>query len=356
MKTTTSIKIIFSVLLVVSQLNAAEKWEGSDDFSSASVSSTKWTKGKSGPNREASWFEQKVVYTTTVPDSDNGAYWAWGGPKKMFSVSTLRSWEISCEATYPATGPGANLSQAVTGLVVGWFPNQKAYRAVYGGVHVSYDASGNLANTARCESDFNFELRASSTGGGPAEDDGSFATGSGRFGLKFRHNGLTQTDRFEVTNLDSNEVIYSRTDTSTLSLSPMCVVGFYMGLDDNRTWPGLSNNMAVDNWKMEAFTPDPINLNPKTSTANGVAYSVAVTALGMTGTKFTGTVAITVGSATATLPITGSIDKNGYFVLTAKGTGANKGFGCVLLYDVATGTYRPNKNTVTAPNQKAIKF
>jgi sugar lactone lactonase YvrE len=76
----------------------------------------------------------------------------------------------------------------------------------------------------------------------------------------------------------------------------------------------------------------------------------------MTGTKFTGTVAITVGSATATLPITGSIDKNGYFVLTAKGTGANKGFGCVLLYDVATGTYRPNKNTVTAPNQKAIKF
>jgi len=28
----------------------------------------------------------------------------------------------------------------------------------------------------------------------------------------------------------------------------------------------------------------------------------------------------------------------------------------VLLYDVATGTYRPNKNTVTAPKQKAIKF
>jgi hypothetical protein len=356
MKTTTSIKIIFSVLLVVTQLNAAEKWEGSDDFSSASVSSTKWTKGKSGPNREASWFEQKVVYTTTVPDSDNGASWGWGGPKKMFSVSTSRNWEISCEVTYPGTGPSANLSKAVTGLVVGWFPNKKAYRAVYGRVHVSYDASGNLANTARCESDFNFELRASSTGGGPAEDDGSFATGSGWFGLKFRHNGLTQTDRFEVTNLDSNEVLYSRTDTSTLSLSPMCVVGFFMGLDDNRTWPGLSNNMAVDNWKMEAFTPDPINLNSKTSISKGVNYSVAVTALGMTGTKLTGTVALTVGSASASLPIMGSIAKNGWFALTAKGAGASKGFGCVLLYDVATGTYRPNKNTVTAPNQKAIKF
>lgn len=340
------------------QLPAAEKWEGTDDFSSASASNTKWTKGKSGPEREVAWFQQKVVYTTTVPDSDNSAAWVWGGPKKFFSVSTLRSWEISCEVTYPATGPGANLSQAVTGLVVGWFPSPKAYRAVYGRVHVSYDASGNLANTARCESDFNFELRASSTGGGPAEDEGSFAAGSGRFGLKFRHNGLTQTDRFEVKNLDSGVTVYQRTDTSTLSLSPWCGVGFYMELDDNRIWPGLSNNMAVDNWKMEAFTPDPINLNVKTGTANGSSYSVDVTNLGMTGAKLTGTVALTVGTASASLPITGLIDKNGCFALAASGTKANgtSGFSCKLLYDVATGTYRPNKNTVTAPKQKAIKF
>jgi len=83
---------------------------------------------------------------------------------------------------------------------------------------------------------------------------------------------------------------------------------------------------------------------------------VAVTGLDLINQKLTGTVALIVGSGSTTLPITGSIDKNGYFALTAKGTGANRGFGCVLLYDVATGTYRPNKNTVTAPNQKAIKF
>jgi hypothetical protein len=87
-----------------------------------------------------------------------------------------------------------------------------------------------------------------------------------------------------------------------------------------------------------------------------VAYSVAVAGLDLVNQKLTGTVALTVGPASATLPIAGSIDKNGYFALTAKGTGANKGFGCVLLYDVATGTYRPSKNTVTAPKQKAIKF
>ena len=335
---------------------AAEKWEGSDDFSSASISSAKWTKYRSGAQREASWFDQKVVYTTTVPSSDNSAAWFWGGSKNRFSVSTFRNWEISCEVTYPRTGPGANLSGAEAGLVVGWFSNRKAYRAVYGRVHVSYDGYGNIVSTTRCESDFNFESRPNSMGGGPAEAEGSFPTGSGRFRLKLRHNALTQTDRFEVMNLDSNEVLYSRTDTSTLSLSPMCVVAFFMELDDNRIWPGLSNNMAVDNWKMEAFTPDPINLNSKTSISKGVYYSVAVTSLGMTGAKLTGTVALSVGTVSATLPITGSIDKNGYFVLTAKGAGANKGFGCALLYDVATGTYRPNKNTVTAPKQKAIKF
>jgi hypothetical protein len=87
-----------------------------------------------------------------------------------------------------------------------------------------------------------------------------------------------------------------------------------------------------------------------------VAYSVAATGLDLINQKLTGTVALTVGTASATLPITGSIDKNGYFALTAKGAGANKGFGCMLLYDVATGTYQPTKNTITAPKQKAIKF
>jgi len=97
-------------------------------------------------------------------------------------------------------------------------------------------------------------------------------------------------------------------------------------------------------------------INSSRGSSRGTAYSVAVSSLGMTGARMTGTAALTVGTASATLPITGSIDKNGFFALTARGTGANRGFGCVLLYDVATGAYRPNKNTVTAPKQKAIKF
>jgi hypothetical protein len=124
----------------------------------------------------------------------------------------------------------------------------------------------------------------------------------------------------------------------------------------NQTWPGTANNMAIRSWSVKEINPDPIDLNVQNSSSKGVAYSVSVTGLDLINQKLTGTVAITVGSASAALPITGSIDKNGYFALTAKGAVANKGFGCMLLYDVATGTYRPNKNTVTAPKQKAIKF
>ena len=129
-----------------------------------------------------------------------------------------------------------------------------------------------------------------------------------------------------------------------------------MMVGEDQSWPGTSSNMAADNWSVVENNPDPIHLNSQNATDKGVAYSVSVTDLDLVNQKLTGTVALTVGTVSATLPITGSIDKNGYFALTAKGTGANKGFGCALLYDVATGTYRPNKNTVTPPKQKAIKF
>ena len=212
-----------------------------------------------------------------------------------------------------------------------------------------------FADSIQVFSDYNFEQRLGTDGGSPDETE-QFATARRTFLLLFRHNALTQKDLFELRESQASPPIYQRLGNSELYLSPW--VQFFLSIraDRYKSWPSLNNNIAVDNWYLLAFDPDPINLNSKTSTSKGVAYSVAVTALGMTGAKLTGTVALTVGSASATLPITGSIDKNGYFALTAKGAGANKGFGCVLLYDVTTGTYRPNKNTVTVPNQKAIKF
>ncbi|NBT24071.1 hypothetical protein EBT11_05430 [bacterium] len=138
-------------------------------------------------------------------------------------------------------------------------------------------------------------------------------------------------------------------------MTPYVAVGAVVS--GKKNWPKNNTTLGLDNWSVAENNPDPINLTVANGiTPMGVAYAVTVTNLDLVNQRLTGTVALTVGTTSATLPITGLIDKNGYFALTAKGTGANKGFGCVLLYDVTTGTYRPNKNTVTAPNQKVIKF
>ena len=136
----------------------------------------------------------------------------------------------------------------------------------------------------------------------------------------------------------------------------MTTAGLGAVVSGKPNWPKNNTTLGLDNWSVVENNLDPIHLNPQNATYKGVAYSVLVTGLDLVNQKLTGTVALTVGTVSATLPVTGSIDRNGHFALTAKGKGTNKGFGCTLLYDVATGTYRPGKNTVTAPKQKAIKF
>jgi hypothetical protein len=355
MKITTSIKIIFSVLLVVTQLNAAEKWEGSDSFDSVA----KWKNFvKQGPNGEYGQIfilGGQAVYSATLPTYDNAACWAWGSTKKWTVIPTGRSWEINQDAIFPETSPSATYSDVGIGFALYAEAGTGSYRAVWARLVASYSSS-EIQSVLQAESDFNFEARPSSTGGGPVEESGDVSIGSRRFTLVFRHDALSRIDTFRVKDPNTGNVLYERIDPSTLSQAKDCVVGPWISIDRYATWPAGSTYLAADNWILRSITPDPINLNSKTSTSNGVNYTVAVTALGMTGTKLTGTVALTVGSASASLPITGSIDKNGYFVLTAKGTGSNKGFGCVLLYDVATGTYLTSKNTVTAPKQTAIKF
>jgi hypothetical protein len=184
----------------------------------------------------------------------------------------------------------------------------------------------------------------------------TISTGSRKIWLRFAHDALTQRDSLQVKDKQSGEILYIRTESSSLASNQFCRLGPFMMVGEDQSWPGISSNMAADNWSVVENNPDPINLNVQSSFSKGVAYSVAVAGLDLVNQKLTGTVALSVGTASATLPITGSIDKNGFFALTAKGAVANKGFGCVLLYDVATGTYRPNKNTVTTPKQKAIRF
>ncbi|NDB96132.1 MAG: hypothetical protein EBZ78_08245 [Verrucomicrobia bacterium] len=355
MKKSIPITIIFGALIGAAQLTAAEKWEGTQDFGTSSP----WNGKSWGGYNQAGRFmvaNGRVVYSCAKSDFDNACVWFWGpASNKGFDIPTARCWEIQAEATYPEFSPSSNYSDVGIGLAI-YAPEKKGrYRCDWARMQATYVAS-KIASTIDAESDFNFESREGEDGGGPAELTETIATRSGLFRLVFRHDALNRLDTFEVRDAVTTELLYERVDPTTLFSAANCKVGFWMSIDRYALWPAGSSYLAMDNWKMSAFEPTPINLNTKSGSGNGVAYSVAVTNLGMTGAKLNGTVAITVGSASATLPITGSIDKNGYFALTAKGTGANKGFGCVLLYDVATGTYRPSKNTVTAPKQKAIKF
>lgn len=348
----------FLVLLVLghaSQLTAEERWEGRDSFESPAKWKIFEKQAGGGAKGQMYVLGGQLVYAASEPTYDNAAYWGWGSTRKWTPIPTGRSWEFSHEAIFPQTSPSATYADVGIGFAIYKEVNRRSYRALWARLKADY-SSGQIRPGLQAESDFNFEARLNRDGGGPLEEAESVPTGSRRFTLLFRHNALSRMDTFQVKNPDTGAILYDRTDPSTLALAPDCVVGPVMSIDRFSTWPAGSTYLAVDNWVLRSFSPDPINLNSMSGSSRGTTYSVAVTGLGMPNTKLSGTVALTVGTNSATLPITGSIDRNGLFVLAARGTGANRGFGCALLYDPSTGTYRAGKNTVTAPKQKAIKF
>lgn len=361
MKGITSIKktiqlLIFTVTLGSTfHLSAAEKWEGNDTFENASKWKGRTNRGPNGEQGRLFNLSGQAVYSATQPANDNAAPWFWGSPRNYAIIPTGRSWEIQGEAILPETSPTAVLTDAGIGLGIIAPGPGGSYRGAGGLLKASY-SSGILQGTVTAESDFNFELRPSSAGGGPMEKSANIPTGIRRFILRFRHDALSRIDTFQIIHPVTEQVLYERIDPSTLHWARECAVCFYMSIDRYSTWFPGSTYLAFDNWKIAAFAPTPINLNSKSGSSRGTPYSVAVSGLGMTGARQTGTVAVTVGTNSATLPITGSIDKNGFFVLTGKGTGSAKGFSCALLYNPSTGTYQTNKNILTAPRQKAIRF
>lgn len=355
MKTTARIIALITVFWGMANLRAAEKWEGNDSFEGPAKWKIFEKQAGGGAKGQMYVLGGQLVYAASEPTYDNAAYWGWGSTRKWTPIPTGRSWEFSQEAIFPQTSPSSTYADVGIGFAIYKEVNRRSYRALWARLKADY-SSGQIRPALQAESDFNFEARLNRDGGGPLEEAESVPTGSRRFTLLFRHNALSRMDTFQVKNPDTGAILYDRTDPSTLALAPDCVVGPVMSIDRFSTWPAGSTYLAVDNWVLRSFNPDPINLNSKSGSSRGVAYSVAVSGLGMTGARLTGTVALTVGTNSATLPITGSIDKNGFFVLTGKGTGSAKGFSCALLYNPSTGTYQPNKNILTAPRQKSIRF
>jgi hypothetical protein len=357
MKVTIPIAILSGALLWANQLHALEKWEGTDSFDD----NQRWFElSKSGKNGESGRvynLNNEILFSASIPrgHDDSVGVWAWGNQRSPVSLPADRSWEAKIKVRYPLVAPVSGINKASFAMIVLEYPFRgHKVLGIGGRLLAAYSLPSNsLDATIQVQSALYALL---GDGAWLPQDESTVQVQSRTFILILRYNALEQKVEFRVLDADTLQPVYEKESSSNLNSFRTRILGIGMSVEGTAYWPGFSGNLAMDDWSLLSVEPEPINLNSKTSTSKGVPYSVAVTALGMTGAKLAGTVALTVGSASLSLPITGSIDKNGYFALTAKGTGANKGFGCALLYDVATGTYRPNKNTVTAPKQKAIKF
>jgi hypothetical protein len=337
-------KIVFTyavVMLFSLTLAHSASWEGSDDFSSATVTESLW-----GAYKQK--FPSLYTYVANgrlgvIHNSDEHAVArVWG--KKWYKVPTAACWKIQVDIFLPSTPTSTRTEFAKAGL--GVTPSANSKQDLGLGVKQEF-WQGNATGLPILLVDDEFRTN-------PNAEELYLGQDTKSFRLKIVHDALRMTDILTIARLDSGATVEERQVVSGLPAAKEVVL--FVFISGKPSWSAQGTDLGIDNWSVVENNPDPIHLNSQNATYKGVAYSVSVTGLDLVNQKLTGTVALTVGSASASIPITGSIDKNGFFALTAKGVGANKGFGCALLYDVATGTYRPNKNTVTALKQKAIKF
>ena len=331
------------VMFVSLTLSHSASWEGSDDFSSGTVTESLW-----GAYKQK--FPSLYTYVANgrlgvIHNSDGHAtYRVWG--KKWHKLPTAACWTIQADVFLPAAPTSTRTEFVKAGL--GVIPNPNSKHDLWLGVKQEF-WNGFATGFPNLMVDNVFRTRPS-----PESEEIPLGQDLRSFRLTIAHDALQMLDTLTIARLDNGATLEQRQVVSGMPVAKTILA--YVGISGKPSWSSQGTDLGIDNWSVVENNPDPIHLNPQSSTSKGIAYSVSVTSLDLVNQKLAGTVALTVGSASATLPITGSIDKNGYFALTAKGTVANKGFGCVLLYDVATGTYRANKNTVTAPTQKAIRF
>ena len=335
------IVLTFIVVMFVSlTLSHSASWEGSDDFSSASLSAALWK--PMGKSKKSYQYVYGGQMRCTFINEQSDQWWAWG--KNINKIPTAANWTVSAEVYLPQSSPIGSAADRC--------------KAGFGVVPSPAGKQGITLKMRRYFNEGTFVISVDADYSAGKDDEIlTYTSFYERYLIFYTHDALRQTDSMEVLGQNGSSPSVSLLNQpfrTQLSRSTTACLGTVVSGKPN--WPRDNTTLGMDNWAVTELNPDSINLNPQNSTYRGVAYSVSVTGLDLVNQKLTGTVALTVGSASASLPIKGSIDKNGYFVLTAKGTGSNKGFGCVLLYDVTTGTYRPSKNTVTAPKQKAIKF
>jgi len=344
--------IISSVFIGLAQLPAAEIWESEDDFSSPQNSAERWKKVADHPTKgRASIVGGKVVYSATGDAND--AAWAWG--KKPFLIPTSASWQLECLVQLPQTAPaGVNFTKG--GMFIASTSVPKAgYRALTFKVYQRYNGDGTADGFPYGDADPDYSR------GGEREERLNLALFYNTLALVFRHNALTQTDTYRLFDVSLENVLAEEEFQSGLAVEPNVAVGIVLA--GKPQWSGT--DLALDTWSVAALDPGSINLPSITkagTTIGGAAWTLTISNLRLEkfprGVSFAPKAMATLafGSTTLSVPVTGSIQKDGTFLLVGSGSGSAKGYKFSLVYDTHNSVRITGKTILTAPKQKAIKF
>lgn len=358
MKKTIQSIILFMAFVGIASLQAAEIWEGSDDFSSSANSGNLWTKVADHPTKGRAFVVDGEVRYSAAGNSDDAA-WAWG--KRAYQIPSSASWQIECTMRLP-TNPGLGVNFTKAGMFIASPSVGKGgYRALTFKVYQRYDSNSGIVTgfpEPIPETDYSRGGEFSRSNDLPLT---SYYT---NLALVYRHDALNQTDDYEVYEViggTNRNLLASQSYQSGLAADPNVVVGFLLA--GKKKWSG--SGLALDNWAIEAFTPDAIDLPALTqagTTIGGSPWSLTISNLILVkpskGSAYVPQASSTLsfGTNNLSIPVTGSIQKNGAFLLTGKGTGSASGYGFTVQYDTHNSVRLSGKTVVTAPKQKPIRF
>jgi len=337
------------VFLGTAHLPAAESWEGNDNFSSGANSANLWKKIADHRTKGRAFVEGGEVRYSAAGDASDAA-WIWG--KRGSRIPSSASWEMECTIRLPTNPPlGVNFTKA--GILVG-SPSvgRGSYRILNFKVYQRYDSnSGVVTNFPQP-----IAIGYARSGALATTNELPLTNHYPTLALVYRHNALLQRDDYEVyevTGGTNRNLLDSTSFSSRLAADPNVVVGF--NLAGKKKWSG--SGLALDNWSIKAFTPtntfDPFILTKPGTTIRGLPWTLTISNLilarNRNGTAYLPQASSTLsfGTNNLSIPVTGSIQKTGAFLLKGKGSGAAQGFGFQAVYDQIFRI--ENQTIVTAP-------
>jgi hypothetical protein len=229
------------------------------------------------------------------------------------------------------------------------------YRALTFKVYQRYNGDGTADGFPYGDADPDYSR------GGEREERLNLALFYNTLALVFRHNALTQTDTYRLLDAPLGNVLAEEEFQSGLAVEPNVAAGIVLA--GKPQWSGT--DLALDTWSVAAFDPGSINLPSITkagTTIGGAAWTLTISNLRLEKVPRGGSFApkamatLAFGSTTLSIPVTGSIQKDGTFLLVGSGSGSAKGYKFSLVYDTYNSVRVTGKTTITAPKQKAIKF